>query len=135
MPRKHASSTMLVKNVRNTTVPANQRIAASSKNRIRKLIRNRSRYARRGGMGASSFSCFPHTTRTSMLLRGRAGRPALGDRDDHFSAFGQRAAEQLGAGAVAEPELHRHRPGLVVLEHPDAATSGGGRPEAQRGVR
>jgi hypothetical protein len=47
MPRKHASSTILVKKVRKTTVLANQRIAASSKNRIRKLIRKSSRYARR----------------------------------------------------------------------------------------
>src|SRR2546423_9641541 len=48
MPRKHASRTMLVKNVRKTTVLPNQRMHANSKNRIRKLIRNRSRYGRRG---------------------------------------------------------------------------------------
>jgi hypothetical protein len=43
MPRKQARSTMLVKKVRNTTIVPNQRIAASSKDRIRKLMRNRSR--------------------------------------------------------------------------------------------
>jgi hypothetical protein len=43
MPRKQARSTMLVKKARNTTIAPNQRIAASSKNRIRKLKRNRSR--------------------------------------------------------------------------------------------
>src|SRR5207302_4453934 len=43
---KAASSTMSVKKVRKTTVPANQRIAAGSKNRIRQLIRNSSRCAR-----------------------------------------------------------------------------------------
>ena len=43
IPRNVASSTMLVKNVRKTTVLANQRMQASSRNRIRKLTRNRSR--------------------------------------------------------------------------------------------
>ena len=40
IPRKHAISTMFVKNVRKTTVLPNQRMHASSKKRIRKLIRN-----------------------------------------------------------------------------------------------
>src|SRR5438093_10326924 len=48
MPRKVASSTMFVKNVRNTTVLPNQRMQASSKNNMRKLTRNKSAYARDG---------------------------------------------------------------------------------------
>src|SRR5688500_5349254 len=48
MPRKHASSTMLVKKVRKTTVEPNHRIAASAKKRIKKLIRNGSTCGRRG---------------------------------------------------------------------------------------
>src|SRR2546423_15723971 len=47
MPRKQASSTILVKNVRKTTVLPKKRIAASSKNRIRKLTRKRFQYDRR----------------------------------------------------------------------------------------
>ena len=43
IPRKQAISTMLVKNVRKTTVEPNQRMAASSKKRMRKLMRNKSR--------------------------------------------------------------------------------------------
>ena len=46
-PRKHAISTILVKNVRKTTMLPNQRMHASSKNRIRKLMRNNSTVARR----------------------------------------------------------------------------------------
>src|SRR5947207_493713 len=46
MPRNAASSTMLVKKVRKTTVLANQRMHASSMNRIRKLTRNRSAESR-----------------------------------------------------------------------------------------
>ena len=46
MPRKVASSTTFVKKVRNTTMLPNQRIEATSKKRIRKLMRNRSRRAR-----------------------------------------------------------------------------------------
>jgi hypothetical protein len=45
MPRKHASRMTFVKKVRKTTVAANQRIAAGSKNRMRKLTRKRSRWA------------------------------------------------------------------------------------------
>src|SRR5687768_5548648 len=48
MPRKQASRTILVKKLRNTTVAAYQRITASSRNRIRKLIRNSSTCGRRG---------------------------------------------------------------------------------------
>ena len=43
MPKNVARSTMLVKNVRLGTMLPNQRIQASSKNRTRKLIRNKSR--------------------------------------------------------------------------------------------
>jgi hypothetical protein len=42
MPRKHAIRTRFVKKVRKMTVPPNQRMQASSKNRITKLTRNRS---------------------------------------------------------------------------------------------
>ena len=46
-PRKQAISTMFVKNVRKITVLPNQRMHASSKNRIKKLIRNSSMPAAR----------------------------------------------------------------------------------------
>ena len=42
IPRNAASSAMLVKKVRYTTMLPNQRMHASSMNRIRKLTRNRS---------------------------------------------------------------------------------------------
>ena len=44
-PRKHAISTMLVKNVKNMTVLPNQRMHASSRNRIMKLIKKSSMLA------------------------------------------------------------------------------------------
>src|SRR5262245_21808595 len=47
-PRKQAISTMFVKYVRNVTVLANQRMQASSRKRIRKLIRNNSPLVRNG---------------------------------------------------------------------------------------
>src|SRR2546430_12176589 len=57
MPRNVASSTMLVKKVRKTTVLPNQRMHASSKNRMRKLMRNRSRYGRFDlGVAAAGYS-------------------------------------------------------------------------------
>ena len=46
-PRKLAIKTMLVKNVRKMTMLPNQRIHVSSKNKIRKLIRNSSMVAPR----------------------------------------------------------------------------------------
>ncbi len=42
IPRKQAISTRFVKNVRNTTVLPNQRMQASSKKRIAKLMRTSS---------------------------------------------------------------------------------------------
>ena len=52
-PRKQAISTMLVKNVRKITVLPNHRMHASSKKRMKKLIRNSSTHTRnalaRGG--------------------------------------------------------------------------------------
>src|SRR5262245_52026330 len=53
IPRKQASSTMLLKKVRNTTVAPNQRIAASSRNRIRKATRNSSACGRRALIGTA----------------------------------------------------------------------------------
>ncbi len=47
-PRKQAISTMLVKNVRKITVLPNQRMHASSKKRIKKLITNSSMQTRSG---------------------------------------------------------------------------------------
>src|SRR5262245_66452294 len=47
MPRKQASSTTLVKKVRNKTWAGNQRMQASSRNRIRMLIKNSSAPARK----------------------------------------------------------------------------------------
>src|SRR6516225_2756402 len=43
MPRKQARSTTLVKKVRKSTCAGNQRMQANSRNRISRLIRNRSR--------------------------------------------------------------------------------------------
>src|SRR6266513_6056829 len=96
MPRKHASSTMLVKNVRNTTVPANQRIVASSKNRIRKLIRNRSRYARRSGIGSLIFVAPLYYSTLGASTGTSRARAALRNRANHASAFGEHAGEHLG---------------------------------------
>ena len=45
-PRKHAISTMLVKNVKNMTVLPSQRMHASSKKRMKKLIKKSSMLAR-----------------------------------------------------------------------------------------
>ena len=53
-PRKHAISTMLVKNVRNMTVLPSQRMHASSKKRIKKLIKKSSRLAQCAGQTASA---------------------------------------------------------------------------------
>src|SRR6185295_1146497 len=72
MPRKQASSTTLVKKVRNTTVLANHRIAASSKNRIRKLIRNRSRYAR--GTGGHCYCVAASYSKKRSDVRGGEGK-------------------------------------------------------------
>src|SRR2546423_2544189 len=46
MPRNEAIRTMFVKNVRKTTIEPKKRMQASSKKRIRKLIRSRSRNGR-----------------------------------------------------------------------------------------
>src|SRR5437870_2653290 len=43
MPRNEAIRTMLVKNVRKTTIDPKNRMQASSKKRMRKLMRSRSR--------------------------------------------------------------------------------------------
>src|SRR2546429_3773613 len=54
MPTKQASRTVLVKKVRNRTWAGNQRMQASSRNRMSTLIRNRSPLARKGDVGVGS---------------------------------------------------------------------------------
>src|SRR5439155_156023 len=53
------------------------------------------------------------------LPRGVA--PGVGDADDHFRALGKLARDELGAGAVGEPEPHVERFGLARVEHIDPA--------------
>ncbi len=51
MPRKQAKSTRFVKNVKNNTALANQRMQASSRKRTAKLMKKRSVYGWRTGSG------------------------------------------------------------------------------------
>ena len=50
MPRMHASSTVLVKNVRNKTCEGNQRMQVSSRKSVSRLIRNKSSFILRSGL-------------------------------------------------------------------------------------
>ena len=71
MPRNAASSTMLVKNVRNTTVLPNQRMQASSRNRMRKLTRNRSPVRRKDSSGMGEVrGLYPRTSSAARVKRG-----------------------------------------------------------------
>jgi hypothetical protein len=97
IPRKHAISTMFVKNVRKTTVLPNQRIAASSKNRIRKLIRNKSRYGRRGAYGDETTVTVPSGSSRSTMI----GGSTTGAGAERGAGSGAMAGAGTGAGAAA----------------------------------
>ena len=87
MPRMHASSTVLVKNVRNRTCDGNQRMQVSSRKSVSRLIRNKSSFILRSGAG--------HTLR-------RIQRRALGRRSgvDRAPAY-ERAADREVVAFIA----------------------------------
>src|SRR5262249_34719625 len=99
IPRKHARSTMLVKNVRKITMLPNQRMHVSSKKRMTKLIRNKSRYARRcRWLGEAAFS-------------------------SSAAEIGASAAEIVASAAILPPStretaIRRREPFLLVIPEP-----------------